>query len=331
MLTRPATRDDVAKLAGVSTAVVSYVINESNYVSDEKRAAVLKAVEELQYRPNNTARGLRTGKSRRLAFVCDNIQNELFCEIENLLFEEGYFVSLSFARPVDSFINLLLSREVEGVFMTSNLFSSAQLNKIVENGIPVILYKTRNYTNLDPRIVAVAPNYFDAVKKSVNYLAIKGHKQIALIPPLKYRTDGITGNDFRAKAYVQAMQENNLELNPTLVCTATQTTAAICDSILTMMSKKESQPTALVVGNDLLAAQIMKYLEKLNINIPREVSIIGADDTEIAELTSPPMTTVGFSRSDLAQKVVEKMFQLLAGDQPAEEYVDVHLIIRESA
>jgi DNA-binding LacI/PurR family transcriptional regulator len=329
--TKSPTRNDVAKLAGVSPAVVSYVINDSNYVSEEKRTAVLNAIEELQYTPNAYAHGLRTGKSRQIGFVCDNIQNELFSEVEDILFQREYYVSLSYARPDDKFIAMLLSRQFEGIFMTSNLFSSAQLNRIVENGVPVIFYKTRHYDRLDPRIVAVAPSYFEAVRKSVNYLAFKGHQKIALIPPVKYRTQGINGNDFRARAYAQAMQENNLELQPGLVCTTTQTPDAICDSILTMLSKKETQATAFVVGNDYLAAQIMQFLKKLDLRIPQDASIIGADDTDIAPVMSPPLTTVGFSRGEYAHKVVDKLFQLIAGEQPEEEYVKVNLVIRESA
>lgn len=324
------TRNDVARRAGVSSAVVSYVINDSNYVSEDKRAAVQKAIEELKYSPNVNARGLKTGKSRQIAFVCDNIQNELFNEVENLLFQKGYYTFLGYASTDDNFINALLSRQFEGMFMTSNLLSSVQLNRIADNGVPIILYKTRDYQNLDPRIVAVAPDYYEAVRKSVNYLAIKGHKKIALIPPLKYRTEGIKGNDFRAKAFVQSMQENNLELFSSLICTTTQTIEAICDNILTMLSIKGAQPTAFVIGNDLLAAQIMRYLNKLGIEIPIDVSIVGSDDTDIAPLLTPSLTTIGFSRSELAKKVVEKLFQLSNGEQPVEEYIKVNLVIRES-
>lgn len=70
------TRNDVAKRAGVSPAVVSYVLNNSKYVSDERRKAVLEAVEELGYQPNMMARGLKTKKSMQIAFVCDNLRND---------------------------------------------------------------------------------------------------------------------------------------------------------------------------------------------------------------------------------------------------------------
>ena len=76
-----ATRKDVADLAGVSPAVVSYVLNKSNYVSEEKRAAVLKAVEKLNYQPNYMGRSLKNKKTNNLGLICDDIRSELFAEI----------------------------------------------------------------------------------------------------------------------------------------------------------------------------------------------------------------------------------------------------------
>ena len=92
------TRNDVAKLAGVSPAVVSYVMNNSNYVSEEKRTAVLNAVKELNYTPNIFAKSLRTNRSNQIALVGDTLQAELYGELSNRLFEKGYFSTLFFSH-----------------------------------------------------------------------------------------------------------------------------------------------------------------------------------------------------------------------------------------
>ena len=88
------TRNEVAERAGVSPSVVSYVLNNSNYVSEEKRKAVLKAVEELHYHPNYIGRSLKTKKTNILGLVCDDIRSELFAEItyfsEKYAYDKGY-------------------------------------------------------------------------------------------------------------------------------------------------------------------------------------------------------------------------------------------------
>lgn len=327
------TRNDVAKLANVSPSIVSYVLNNSNYVSDEKRKAVLKAVEELDYVPNQLARGLKTHKSSQFAFVCDNIQTELFEEVEESLFDKGYYLSLNYSRDTEGFIDMLVSRQLEGIFMATNIFSTEQLNSIASKNIPMILYKTKEYKNLDPRIKAIAPNYYDAVKKSVDYLALKGHKCIGMVPPLKYRTKGLSSNDYRTRAFRESLDSHGLIASDDLICTHTKTVEDICENIFSMLSnrKTELRPNSLVVGNDYLAAQIIRYLEKLNIKVPRDLAIVGCDNTRIADITRPALTTVDVSKEELANLYVDKMLDLVNGKEVADVYTNVHLVIRDSA
>ena len=96
-------------------------------------------------------------------------------------------------------------------------------------------------------------------------------------------------------------------------------------------SEKDGRPTALVVGNDYLAAQIIQYLKKLNISVPGDLSVIGCDNTQIAPLTTPALTTVDVSKERLAKTYVDKMLALVEGQQVEDEYMGVKLIIRESA
>lgn len=327
------TRNDVASKAGVSSAVVSYVLNNSNYVSEEKREAVLKAVKELEYYPNYLARGLKTSKSSHFALICDEIQNELFAEMEKSLYDKGYYVSLCSSRIDDNFINMLVSRRFEGIFMTSNAFSVKQLNYIATSGIPMVFFKTRNYVGLDPRIVSVAPDFYNGVKKAMDYLVLKGHKSIALIPPVKYKTRGVRGDDFRVMAYVESLEKNDLTIDETLVCINTQTVETIFESAFKMLTSSGSvlRPTAFVVGNDYLAAQFIKYLKKLNLNVPQDVAIIGSDNTAYASITSPTLTTISFSKKELAQKVIDKLFQIIDGETPEDEYIEISLVIGGSA
>lgn len=333
MSNKTVTREDVAKLANVSPTIVSYVLNNSNYVSKEKREQVLKAVKELNYIPNQLARGLRTSRSSQFIFVCDNIQTELFEAVESRLFEHGYYVSLNYSRNTEGFLNMLISRQPEGIFMATNVFEAQQLNAIAENGIPIILYKTKKYEELNSNIVTVVPDYYDAVKKSMDYLILKGHERIGLIPPVKYKTKGITGNDFRVKAYVEALENNGIPVYEELVCTRTQTVEDICDEVFRMVvsSDKDKKPTAFVIGNDYLAAQVMQYLKKLDISLPDDISVIGCDNTQIAPLTTPALTTVDVSKDKLAQIYIDKMLALIEGKKVEDDFVGVKLIIRESA
>jgi len=330
---RIVTRNDVANRAGVSPAVVSYVLNNSNYVSEEKREAVLAVVKELHYNPNYLARGLRTSKSNHFALVCDEIQNELFTEMEKLLYERGYYLSLCTSHVDDTFIQMLVNRRFEGIFMTSNAFNEKQYNYIAANEIPMVFFKTRNFKGLDPRIVTVAPDFFSGIQKSMDYLILKGHTRIALVPPLHYKTKGIQGDDFRVRAYVESLEKNHLPINGSLVCTQTQTIESVFEDVFVMLTGSDVhlRPTAFIVGNDYLAAQLIQYLKQLCLQIPDEVAVIGFDNSAYASITSPTLTTIDFNKKQLAQKVVDKLFSIMDGEVPIDEYTEVSLVIGGSS
>ena len=234
------TRNDVARLAGVSPAVVSYVINNSKFVSEEKVRAVKAAIEELQYRPNMQARGLKTNRSMQIAFVCDNLMNYWLEGAENRLFQQGYYVSHCYSRGGDDFIEMLIARQFDGVFMMSNGYSTSQLNRLAEMGIPVVLYKTRTYGKLDPLVVTVAPDYKDGVVKSVNYLVMKGHTRIAMIPPPRYKIRGHLDDGFRLSAYADTLRQNGIESRGDLICSDTESDEAMNAGVMNMLLRSMS-------------------------------------------------------------------------------------------
>lgn len=327
------TRNDVAKLAGVSPAVVSYVINKSKFVSEEKTNAVLDAIRELNYHPNIQARGLKTNRSMQVAFVGDNLRNDWLVGAERILSEQGYYVSNCYSRDGEDFIQMLIDRQFDGVFMMSNRFSAAQLNAISDAGIPIVLYKTKLYKKLNGNIVTVVPDLKDAVSKSVDFLAMRGHKRIALIPPLRYKTGGIGDEGVRIQAYEEAMHRNGLEVRPEWICTATETEEDIMNSIFNMIVSGEPdlRPNALVVGNDYLAVHVMQYIKRLGFRIPEDVAVIGSDNSYLASLVTPPLTTIDFSKEEFSQKMAHTLLELMAGRSVEDQIIKVSIVVRESA
>ena len=327
------TRNDVAKLAGVSPAVVSYVMNSSKYVSEEKTLAVKRAIEELGYRPNMQARGLKTNRSMQIAFVCDNLRNDWLEDAESRFFEKGYYVSHCYSRDDDNFMPMLVERQFDGVFMMSNRFSTAQLNYIANAGIPVVLFKTRNYGKLASNIVTVAPDYYGGMIKSVNYLAMRGHKNIAMIPPVRYRIKGLEDDGFRVSAYIEALKQNGLSFREELICTETKSMDAILSSVFNMLvnSRMDEKPTAFITGNDYEAVHIMQYIKKMGLKVPQDVAVVGVDNTYLSEVVSPTLTSLGFSKERFSEKLVSTMMSLLEGEIPEDEYIKVSIVMRESA
>lgn len=330
-LGRNVTRNDVARLAGVSPAVVSYVINQTRFVSEEKTNAVKKAIEELQYRPNLHARSLKTNRSMQIAFVCDNLRNDWLEIAEKMFFDKGYFVSHCYSRDGGDFIQMLIEGRFDGVFMLSNRYTANQLNEIAGAGIPIVLYKTRDYSFLKPNIVTVAPDIYGGMMKTINYLIARGHERIILAPPLRYNMNLRKG--YRERAYKEALEANGLEYREALVCKNTDSIEFVFSTLFDLIfsNSPEERPTAIVAGDDYLAGQIMQYLKKLGVRIPEDVAIVGMDNTYLSDMLTPTLSSIDFSKEEFSEKLVDRMLRLLRGEQPEHEWINVSLSVRESA
>ncbi|MDO5406422.1 MAG: LacI family DNA-binding transcriptional regulator [Eubacteriales bacterium] len=324
------TRNDVARLAGVSPAVVSYVINQTKYVSEEKTLAVRRAIEELQYRPNLHARSLKTNRSMQIAFVCDNLRNDWLEVAEKKFFDRGYFVSHCYSRDGDDFIQMLIEGRFDGIFMLSNRYKAAQLNQIAATGIPLVLYQTRKYSHLESNIVTVAPDIYGSVMKTVSYLSTRGHNRILLVPPLRYHVSPEKG--FRELAFREAMQTFGLEYDESSVLRNTDTLSSVMAEIFDRIySGEKKAPTAIIAGDDYLAGHIMQYVRKLGLRIPEDMAVVGMDNTYLSDMLSPQLTSVDFSKEDFSEQLVNTMLQLINGGHPESCYINVSLSIRESA
>lgn len=324
------TRNDVAKLAGVSPALVSYVMNQTKPVSEEKTLAVKRAIEELQYRPNLHARGLKTNRSMQIAFVCDNLRNDWMEIAEKGFFDKGYFVSHCYSRDGDDFIQMLIEGRFDGVFMLSNRYTAKQLNEIAGAGIPIVLYKTRDYSFLEPNIVTVAPDIYGSITKTVRYLTARGHRRIIFAPPLRYNMNLAKG--YRERAYREALEASGIPYDEELVCRDTSSMEAICSRIFDLVyggSVKE-RPTAIVAGDDYVAGRVMGYLKKLGMEIPRDMAVTGMDNTYLAEMLSPQLTSVNFSKEEFSARLVDTMLRLIREEPVEDELIAVSLMVRES-
>lgn len=324
------TRNDVARLAGVSPAVVSYVINQTKTVSEEKTLAVKRAIEELHYRPNLYARSLKTNKSMQIAFVCDNLRNDWLEIAEKKFMDKGYFVSHCYSRDGDDFIQMLIEGRFDGVFMLSNRYIAKQLNEIANAGIPIVLYKTREYSFLEPNIVTVAPDIYGGIAKTVNYLIVRGHRKIILAPPLRYNMNLRKG--YRENAYKEALEENGIAYDEALVCKNTDSLETIFSTIFDLIfsGKPSERPTAIVAGDDYLGGHIMQYLKKLGLRVPEDLAVVGMDNIYLSEMMSPQLTTVDFSKEEFSEKLVDTMLKLMKGEQPEDTFINVSLEVRES-
>lgn len=323
-------RSDVAKRANVSPSVVSYVINNSNYVSEEKRAAVLKAIEELGYYPDYLAQSLKTRKTNHIAIISDDLHNEYFNELadvtEQLAYENGYFLSL-FSNRSESLFRLVKTYKVDGVFLFTTKYSAEQINMLASAHIPTVLCNSIEYSGLHPDINKVTLDFYGSMKAMTNYLIEKGHRKILYLSAAPIRS--FEEKNFRFQGFASAMKENGLPLEMELINYIHSDMRSLVSYVLKRL-EYEINPTAIIAGNDSIALRLMGCLQKRGHRIPDDYAIVGAGNIELGEFHCPTLTTFNYNNHLLAHTVIDHLFKIREGVSVNDVMLDIELIFRES-
>jgi DNA-binding LacI/PurR family transcriptional regulator len=291
--------EDVAKLAGVSRALVSLVFRGEPHVSAERRERVLNAAAELNYRPNAAARALASRTNKTLGIMLQDLHDAYFAEVfEGIAIEAdtcGYRLLIGTGgrrsedeeRTVESF----LEYRVDGIILVSSMIDDTTLVNISQQ-VPTLV--TGNYIRVPSIDTVNADNQLGA-ELVVNYLFELGHRRIVHI-------DG--GVDLssqpRRVAYTTAMEELGLAPHVIEGGYGEKGGAEAAESIL----KMRRRPTAVFAFNDRVALGAMDRLEQDGVNFPDEMSIIGYDNTLVSSLHPINLTTVNQPREEMGRLAV---------------------------
>lgn len=330
----PVTRKDVAKLAGVSTATVSYVLNNTCKVKEETRERVLCAIKELDYKPNMIAKSMSTNKSLQLGIVLDNLANPFFGDIvkgfEIAASEKMYFVNICTGfHNLDNYFDNFIARRLDGIFVAAipSKFNIDKLYKLVDQGIKVV---TSGNIGADFRKVSAIENdHINAMKTAMEYLYGLGHRDIAYISGL-----GADNNyDLRCKGYLDMVQELNLNCKDNLLFEGKYPyTTDVPDGYKGVKELLSSgkKITAVICTNDLMALGAMKALKENGLRVPEDVSVMGFDGISYGEYASPSLTTMSFDKIAFGRKAFELLYINMIQDTTSYYENKLELIERAS-
>lgn len=343
------TQKDVAKRAGVSQAIVSYVLNGSNYVGKKKREAVLKAIEELDYHPNYTAKSLRTKKTRNLVVLTWDVRTELYSDIiyylELLAYERGYFIfvtSISTREKALDYFGTLMSQKYDGIFLTTNIYNEGQLSKLANTGIPIVLFQHTEFEALDPAVSVLRPPIYQYSRMAVDYLIEqKKHSRIGYLTfgnPVDAGEPGPYGRGYRINGYLDSMRSHNLQIIHEWVVhlDAQEESEDLSESIKGVAQRylstpTEERPTAFFTGLDTIAAALITEMNAIGVRIPEELEVIGFGNSFSSRICNPTLTTIDLDCKLAAQHMLEMLINMSEGEPSELRTMPLQLILRGSA
>ena len=301
---------DVAKMADVSISTVSRVINDSKPVSPEARRRVLKAIEVLDYKPNEVARSLVTKKSNLIGVIVNDIGSTYVSSILRGVEEIGrmykydILLSSSYGEPEVEvkFAKLLLQKQVEGIIVISDTLNTKLLYRLEESNIPYI--NVNRFYNVDEHYT-VGVNHKESTYQVTNYLVENGHKNIGLV---YVRKDfDRTEEKIKEEGYLEAIKENGLEKN-TIGIEGIQE-KDVLEVIEKVEEKIKNGVTAFVTTQDEVGIHLQNALLDRGYKIPEDVSITGYGATEITELARPKLTSLKVPYYDIGAVAIRKILK----------------------
>lgn len=287
-----ATMKDVAERAGVSASTVSHVINGTRRVSDGARKGVLSAIEELGYRPNLVAKGLKTRRTYTVGLLISDIQNPFFTSVvrgvEDVALSRGYhlFLCNTDEDPAreDEYITELASKRVDGLIVASSAPRHNHASRLREENAPFV-FMDREVEGVDADAIRVDNRM--GMRLIAEHLLGLGHERIAMISgPL----DRASGHE-RYRGLKDALADMGSELDGALVRFGDFRTSSGREGATDLLTISPP-PTALVTANNQMTLGALLSIREMELRIPEDISVVGFDDAEWAPLVSPPLTAL---------------------------------------
>ncbi|OZM56071.1 catabolite control protein A [Lottiidibacillus patelloidae] len=288
-----ATIYDVAREAGVSMATVSRVMNGNPNVKPATRQKVLDAMERLEYRPNAVARGLASKKTTTVGVIIPDISRTFFAElargIEDIASMYRYNIILSSSdqneqKELDLF-DTLLGKQVDGIVYMGGEITEKHIAAF-KGSVPVVLAATIDKTNMLP---SVNINYEEAVYEAISYFIKNGHQSIAFV---NGRIEDPINKE-KLLGYRRALNENGISFDEEKVIVGDYTYNSGMQALQTLIDKdKDNFPSAIFVSTDEMALGVIHCAQDNNYSVPNDIEVIGFDDTRLAEMVRPTLSTV---------------------------------------
>ncbi len=331
------TQSDVARLAGVSRATVSYVLNRQTEgrvpISEDTRRRVLEAARQLEYEPDARAQSLRSGSTKTIGMLIPDMQNPHFWQIVDGVAQAarkaGYELLLSSSnldrKQEEDSLKTLLRRRVDGLILSVTFTTVAQqmLDQMAERSMPIVM---TGYSQ-DAAFDCIGSSYSNSTKEVMAHLLGLGHKRIAFI----HGVASLRRGQDRLQPYEESLREAGLPFDDSLLVHCGPSIQEGYEAARRLLAQP-SPPTALIVINDLLAMGALRAAADLRLRVPQDLSLVSYDDIPMANYLTPRLTTVSADAEAIGRGAVELLLQRLQDRErsPQSVYVPARLTIRES-
>jgi len=334
-MTKRVSLKDIAEKVGVSTALVSYVINgleKEKRVGAEVVERIKKAALELNYKPNQIAQSLRTGSTKTIGLIVADIANPFFGNLARVIEDEasrcGYTVifgsSDEDSNKSASLIDTLLNRQVDGFIIVPAEGTEMQIKTLHRSGIPLVL-ADRYFTDINTNYVALYN--FKASYDAVSHLIENGHKRIGMVA---YQSTLIHMQE-RIRGYLEAMVRYDPKSDIRIEVVRYDKIDADTSNAIDKLTRGEKKVDALIFATNALTISGLYSIKKLNLKVPEELAIIGFDGNAAFDFFSSPITYIEQPIEEIGKEAVRVLVDQINGSTKVSQIKLRHQLIKRQS
>ena len=332
---------EIAARANVSTATVSYVLNGTRNVRLKTKERVLKVIEELNYKPNDIAKSLKSRRTNTIGVIAEDVtvfnvpeiidgindyadRHDLHILLTNLRLHKRvgrhYADVEAYRKHAENAVSDLRAKQVEGIVYIG--VHPRDLTGLIDTDGKPIVY-TYCYTQHD---VSIQYNDEQASYDAIRHLAAFGHRRIAVISGLMDSTP----SRLRFNGYYKAVTEFELPFEPQLIKVGDwelESGFRLTKELLEL----PSPPTALLVMNDVMAVGALRAADAAGVSVPEDLSVVGFDNREFSDYLQPRITTMDLPLHDMGYAAMKALVRIINGEEAVQEEIPLcRLLERDS-
>ncbi|MWP48288.1 MULTISPECIES: substrate-binding domain-containing protein [unclassified Gilliamella] len=316
---------DVARLAKVSVATVSRVINNANNVRDNTRDTVKNAMEKLNYYPDANARALSQQNSNTIGIVVADVSDPFFgamvSAVEKVASRTGNFLLIGNGYHNEqqeyNAITQLIEHRCSSLVVHAKMIPDSTLKKLMLQ-VPGMVLINRIVKGFEKRCIALDDRYGSYL--AVKHLIQHGHTQIGYL----CSNHNISDSSDRLQGYKDALLEHGIDVNENLIAIGLPNETGGEQAMMSLL-ERNCHITAIACYNDSMAAGAMSVLYDNDIKIPSSISIIGFDDLVLSRYLHPKLTTIRYPLQTMAEQAAELALKLAKGDDIPTNLINVYI------
>lgn len=327
------TLKEIGKLAGVSSATVSKVINgKDENISEPTRARVLEIVEREGYVLNGIAKSLKMRKTKTIGIIVPDVMNLFFSELARSIEDEaekkGYSVILCNSdnkkKKEEKYVAILQEKMVDGIIFTASENSNYKFENL--RNIPIVLLDRDINKETGKNIGKIIVNNIDGGYIATEHLIKNGCKDIAIITSDNKNKPSAE----RIQGYKNALKDNGFKVDKEKVFLENYSIETGYKGVNQIL--RNTKVDGIFCGNDLIAIGAINALREMNISVPGDVKIVGFDDIQISKYIDPPLTTIKQPISKMGEEAVKMLISIIKKEEIKKNRIlNTKIVIRKSS